>query len=82
MQEQSDTMWEVVRLILQFAIVPIAGFMGLHYRTTQKHASDIAVMREVHQLVKENHDREFKEVKESFKQVMDKLSEIEKALRK
>jgi hypothetical protein len=37
-------------------------------------------MRSEHALVKESHDREFKEVKEAFKSVMSKLDEIQKAL--
>jgi hypothetical protein len=47
---------------------------------TQTHDTALAVMRSEHALVKENHDREFKEVKEAFKSVMSKLDEIQKAL--
>jgi hypothetical protein len=71
---------DIVKLVLQFAVLPLAGFMWAHYRMTQTHETALAVMRSEHALVKESHDREFKEVKEAFKSVMSKLDEIQKAL--
>ena len=71
---------DIIKLVLQFAILPLAGLMLAHYRMTQAHDTALAVMRSEHALVKENHDREFKEVKEAFKSVMSKLDEIQKAL--
>lgn len=79
MQQEMDIM-ELARLLLQFAVLPIAAFMWAHYKITQNHATEIAVMQAEHSLVKENHDREFKEAKESFKSIMTKLDEIHKAL--
>lgn len=73
---------DIIKLVLQFAVLPLAGFMWAHYRMTQTHDTALAVMRSEHALVKENHDREFKEVKEGFKSVLLKLDEIQRELRK
>lgn len=82
MAAQQMDVFEVFQFILQFGVLPLAGFMWAHYAMTSRHEREIAVIKAEHTLVKENHDREFKEVKEGFKAVMDKLGEIEKALRK
>jgi hypothetical protein len=71
---------ELVQLLLQFAVLPLAAFMWAHYTMTQTHDRDIAVMKSEHALVKENHDREFKEVKDSLKNVLQKLDEIQKSV--
>lgn len=71
---------ELAKLLLQFAVVPIIAFMWAHYKITQVHEKQIAVIKTEHALVKENHDREFKEVKEALKSVMLKLDEIQKEL--
>lgn len=73
---------EIIRIILQFAVLPLAGFMWAHYVMTQRHEKEIAVMKSEHALVKENHDREFKEVKEGFKTVLLKLDEIQRDMQK
>lgn len=78
--QQDVSILELVRLLLQFAILPLAGAMWAHYAMSQRHEKEIAVMKSEHALVKENHDREFKEAKESFKLIMTKLDEIHKAL--
>jgi hypothetical protein len=78
-QEEMDVM-ELAKLLLQFAVVPIIAFMWAHYKITQVHEKQIAVIKTEHALVKENHDREFKEVKEALKSVMLKLDEIQKEL--
>ena len=71
---------ELVQLLLQFAVLPLAAFMWAHYTMTQTHDRDIAVMKSEHALVKENHDREFKDVKDSLKNVLQKLDEIQKSV--
>jgi hypothetical protein len=78
--QQDQSIIDMIKLVLQFAVLPLAGFMWAHYRTTQTHDTALAVMRSEHALVKESHDREFKEVKEAFRSVMSKLDEIQKAL--
>ena len=78
---QSDpSMFDIVKVILQFAVLPLAGAMWAHYMMTQRHEKELAVVKAEHALVKENHDREFKEAKESFKLIRTKLDEIHKAL--
>lgn len=73
---------ELAKILLQFAVLPIIAFMWAHYKMTQNHDTEIAVMKSEHALVKENHDREFKELRESLKSVLSKLDEIQKDLRK
>ena len=81
MQPEMNFM-ELVQLLLQFAVLPLAAFMWAHYTMTQTHDRDIAVMKSEHALVKENHDREFKDVKDSLKNVLQKLDEIQKSVSK
>ena len=78
--QPDPSMLDIVKVILQFAILPLAGAMWAHYAMTQRHEKELAVVKAEHALVKENHDREFKEAKESFKLIMSKLDEIHKAL--
>ena len=80
--QQDPNMFEIIDLLLQFAVLPLAAFMWGHYTMTQRHEKQIAVMQSEHALVKESHDREFKEVRESFKRIFDKLDEIQKDMQK
>lgn len=80
--QQEINLMELAKILLQFAVLPIIAFMWAHYRMTQNHDTEIAVMKSEHALVKENHDREFKEVRESFKRIFEKLDEIQKDMRK
>ncbi len=73
---------EVVETIMQWIVAPIAGFVFWMYRTQQDHATKLAVLAAVHEANKEAHDREFKEMRENFKRVFEKLDGIEAALRK
>ena len=73
---------EVVKVLMQWVIVPVTGFIWLMHKNQQMHQTDIAVLKAVHQANKEAHDREFKEMRDSFKAVFDKLADIETALRK
>jgi len=78
---QSDpSMFDIIKVILQFAVLPLTAAMWAHYAMSQRHEKELAVVKAEHALVKENHDREFKEAKESFKLIMSKLDEIHKAL--
>lgn len=72
----------LLNAVMEWVIVPIAGVLVFMYRTQQSHDTDIAVLQAVHDATKEAHDREFKEVRESFKRVFEKLDTIELALRK
>jgi tRNA A-37 threonylcarbamoyl transferase component Bud32 len=52
------------------------------YNRQQSHATDIAVLKATATANKEAHDREFKQIQDSFKAVFLKLDDIERALRK
>ena len=75
-------LFEVGKALMQWVVVPVAGFVWLMYRTQQDHATKLAVLAAVHDANKEAHDREFKEMRENFKAVFAKLESIEQALRK
>lgn len=72
----------IVDLVLKWIVAPVAGFVWLLHRNQQRHSTEIAVMRATMALQKESHDREFKEMRENFKRVFEKLDGIEQALRK
>lgn len=69
-------------LLFKIVIAPVAGFLWLLNNRLNRQATDIAVIQATMQVQKEAHDREFKEVKDSFKRVFEKLDNIESALRK
>lgn len=73
---------EFIKLLMQWIVVPVAGFVWLMHKTQQDHSTKLAVLQAVHEANKEAHDREFKEMRDSFKAVFAKLDNIEQALRK
>ena len=73
---------DLINTTMQWIVAPIAAGVIFMYRTQQTHATQIAVLQAVHEANKEAHDREFKEVRESFKRVFEKLDTIEAVLRK
>lgn len=73
---------EIVHSIMQWVVLPVSAFVWLMYRTQQAQQTEIAVLKALHLANKESHDREFKEVKDSFKTVLAKLEGIEQHLRK
>ena len=81
MQQEMDFM-ELTRLLLQFAVLPIVAFMWAHYKMTQGHEIEIAVMKSEYNLTKQGHDRELKEIKDGFANVLTKLDEIQREMRK
>ena len=81
MQEEMSLL-DIARLLLQFTVVPIAAFIWMHYKTTQRHETTIAVMRSEYSLTKENHDRELKEIKDLFTTIFKKLDEIQRDMRR
>lgn len=73
---------EVLDFIMKWAVAPVAMFaFGLH-RGQQAHSLAIAVLQATAQANKEAHEREFKQIQDSFKALFDKLNTIEEALRK
>ena len=73
---------DVLNTIMQWIVAPVAGAVWMLYTKTQTNTMDIAVIKAQTSASKEASDREFKEVKESFKAVMEKLDNIEQHLRK
>lgn len=81
MQGEVDIL-EVAKVIIQWVVIPIAGFVWFMHKTQQDHATKLAVLEAVHEANKAAHDREFKEMRDNFKAVFAKLDTIEQALRK
>jgi soluble cytochrome b562 len=73
---------DVLNSIMQWIVAPVAAFVWVIFRTQQVQSTDIAVLKATQQANKEAHDREFKEMRGSFKAVLDKLDNIEQHLRK
>lgn len=73
---------ELIEAAMKWIVAPIAAFVLLQYKTQQTHGTDIAVLKAQAIANKEAHDREFKQLQDSFKAVFTKLDDIERALRK
>lgn len=79
--DEGVSLFEVARAIIQWVVIPVAAFVWLMHKTQQNHQTEIAVLKALHGANKEAHDREFKEMRDNFKQVFSKLENIEQALR-
>lgn len=79
--EGNVNFFDVLKVIVQWIVIPVVGFIWLMHKNQQQHQTDIAVLKAVHEANKEAHDREFKEMRENFKAVFAKLDTIEQALR-
>jgi hypothetical protein len=79
---QQEAIMELLTLLLQFAVVPIIAFIWMHYKMTQGHAVDLAIIKTEFLLTKENHDRELKEIKDGLTNIFKKLDEIQKDMHK
>jgi hypothetical protein len=73
---------EVVEFVVKWAVAPVIAIMFMMYNRQQSHDTDIAVLKATATANKEAHDREFKQIQDSFKAVFLKLDDIERALRK
>jgi hypothetical protein len=73
---------EILDLLMQWVVAPVAAFVWILHNRVGKHDTDIAVIKATTAANKEAHDREFKEMRENFKRVFEKLDTIEAALRK
>ena len=73
---------DLINAVMQWIVVPVAGGLLMMYRTQQSHATQIAVLQAVHSANKEAHDKEFKEMRENFRRIFEKLDTIEAVLRK
>jgi len=73
---------DVINTIMQWIVAPVAAFVWVLHSKTQTNITDIAVLKATQAANKEAHDREYKEVKDSFKTVLEKLDNIEQHMRK
>jgi hypothetical protein len=73
---------EVLDLIMKWIIAPVAAFVWVLHARVGRHDTEIEVIKATIASNKEFHDREFKEMRENFKRVFEKLDTIEAALRK
>jgi tRNA A-37 threonylcarbamoyl transferase component Bud32 len=73
---------EMLEFVMKWAVAPVAMIVFGMYNRQQKHDTDIAVLKATASANKEAHDREFKQIQDSFKAVFAKLDGIEEALRK
>jgi len=74
-------MYEMIDLIMQWLVLPMA-LLGWHlFNKSTKHETDIAVLKNQIETAKLSYDREMKEIKDTIKQIFNKLDSIEQALR-
>ncbi len=73
---------DILSVVMQWIIAPVAAFVWVLYSKQQVHHTDIAVLKSETASARLAHDREIKEIRETSRAIMDKLSSIEEALRK
>ena len=74
--------YEMIDTIMQWVVLPVAGFVWVMYNRQGDHHTDIAVLKAQHEANKLAHDREMKEMKDTIRAIFIKLDTIEQALRK
>ena len=74
--------FEMIDAIMQWVVLPVAGFVWVMYNRQGDHHTDIAVLKAQHEANKSAHDREMKEMKQTIGAIFTKLDNIEQALRK
>jgi hypothetical protein len=85
MKERQPTMevnFEMIDAIMQWIVLPVAGFVWVMFTRQNQHHTDIAVLKAQHEANKMAHDREMKEMKQTIAAIFTKLDNIEQALRK
>lgn len=73
---------ELIDAVMKWIVAPVAAFVWLLHSKVQAQTTDIAVLKATAEANKQAHDREFKQIQDSFKAVFEKLNIIEEALRK
>ena len=73
---------EFIKLVLEWIVAPVSAFVWIIYTRQQQHATEIAVLKANASSIKETHDRELSEIRETSRAIMSKLDSIEQALRK
>lgn len=74
--------YEMIDTIMQWVVLPVAGFVWVMYNRQGDHHTDIAVLKAQNEANKLAHDREMKEMKQTIAAIFTKLDNIEQALRK
>lgn len=77
-----DMNFDMIDALVQWVVIPVAGFVWLMYQRQGDHHTDIAVLKAQHEANKAAHDREMKEMKQTIAAIFTKLDNIEQALRK
>jgi hypothetical protein len=78
----SDSAFQMLGVIMQWIIAPVAAFVWLIYMRQQEHATDIAVLKAEAKSQKEAHESEIVEIRANMRAIINKLDSIEMALRK
>jgi hypothetical protein len=73
---------EVLGVVMQWVIAPVAAFVWVLYNKQQMHHTDIAVLKAETVSARQAHDREIKEIRETSRAIFAKLDSIEESLRK
>lgn len=73
---------ELLDVLMQWVVAPVAAFVGLIYLRQQDHHTDIAVLKSRIDSNKEAQERETQEIREMTNKIFAKLDSIEQALRK
>lgn len=68
--------------IMQWIVAPVAAFVWILYLQVQGHRTEIAVLKANTASLKQAHEREMSEIRETTRAIMAKLDSIELALRK
>ncbi len=66
---------EVVDLILRWVVAPIAAIVVMLYRQQQVHNTQLAVLQNQADIVRTNHDREIRDIKEMLNKILEKLDD-------
>jgi Tfp pilus assembly protein PilN len=81
-QAMDENGFQIFGAIMQYIVLPVAGFVWLIYMKQQQHSTAIAVLQAESITAKEQHNREIKEIKDTTRAIFAKLDSIEEALRK
>ena len=72
---------EMLELIMQWLVAPLAGIVWFLFIKSSKNERDIAVLQAQYESNRQAYDREMKELKETVKAIFTKLDSIEQSLR-
>lgn len=76
-----EAMYEMIDVLMQWLVAPIIIVVWQLFSRTNKHETEIAVLKSQLDSSRISHDREMKEMKETIKAIFNKLDNIEQSLR-